>query len=106
MCDEKRWNDGGWDEERGAERRGVKPADQSLIKCVQEIGRAPHVEHPNQADGPGQAPDQGESGGNREHGSHEVSVRGGSGQRPRERGRNHSGDQEAQSDEPERVGDY
>ena len=58
---------------------GVDPHAEALIKRVQEIGRARHVEHPYEADGHGLAPDQGDGGGDREHRGPEVPERRGRG---------------------------
>src|SRR5262245_15107305 len=86
MRDEKRWDDGRRDEERATQRPGVKPNAEPLIERVQEIGRAPDVEHPYEANGHAEAPDQRDGSDDREHRGPEVSVRRGSGPRPRQGG--------------------
>ena len=50
---EQGWHDSGRNEKGGAEHPGVEADPSAFIEGDQEVGRAPHVEHPHHPYSPG-----------------------------------------------------
>src|SRR5262245_24713729 len=104
MQSQERGDDHGRDEERRSQRGRIDVQPElTLVDSVQEVNGTPYVERPDDPYSPLCTSEQGERCGNREDGGDEITIRGRHCKSRRQRGRYHSWDEEAETNEPEHV---